>query len=196
MSIKLFISQPMRDKTDEEILAEREKAIKAVSTIFGYDDVKVINSFFQDVPHDAKPLWYLGESIKMLGYADVAYFCEGWDDYRGCQMEHKASEDYGIQIIEALPKVYNSSYTLSNDNELMLNKARELVAKWYNENTEFKITKDYVLIVWFCKTLQNWKAICSTTIHDKRICEVTHNGDKYETYLDVYLKESNNRYEG
>lgn len=110
MSIKLFISQPMRDKTDEEILAEREKAIKTVSTIFGYDDVKVINPFFQGVPHDAKPLWYLGESIKMLGDADVvAYLCEGWDDYRGCQIEHKASEDYGIQIIEA------PSYTASKD---------------------------------------------------------------------------------
>ena len=114
MSIKLFISQPMRDKTDEEILAEREKAIKTVSAIFGYDDVKVINSFFQGVPHDAKPLWYLGESIKMLSNADVAYFCKGWDDYRGCQIEHRASKDYGIPIIEAF------NYTPSKDLDICL----------------------------------------------------------------------------
>ena len=44
---KLFISQPMRDKTKEEILRERETAIKTASEIFG-DDVEIIDSYFED----------------------------------------------------------------------------------------------------------------------------------------------------
>lgn len=52
---KLFISQPMRGKSDEEILMEREKAIKAAEELVG-EPVEVIDSFFQNAPADAKPL--------------------------------------------------------------------------------------------------------------------------------------------
>lgn len=45
-----------------------------------------------------------------------------------------------------------------------------------------------VYTVWFCKTLQNWKALVGTTLPDGRYYEVTHDGDKGETYLDVYVK--------
>lgn len=69
---KLFISQPMRGKTDEEILAVREKAIKSAEKQVG-EPVEVIDSFFQSAPVDAKPLWYLGESLKLLAEADVAF---------------------------------------------------------------------------------------------------------------------------
>jgi hypothetical protein len=48
-----------------------------------------------------------------------------------------------------------------------------------------------VYVVWFCKTLQNWKAICCTTMLDGMLYEVTHNGDKRETYIDAYRKQSN-----
>lgn len=50
---------------------------------------------------------------------------------------------------------------------------------------------DDVYIVWFCKTLQNWKALVSTTLPDVRYYEVTYNGDKKEVYLDVYTKVTN-----
>ena len=56
-----------------------------------------------------------------------------------------------------------------------------------------QITKDDVFIVWFCKTLQNWKALVSTTIPDCMYYEITHNGDKGETYLDAYKKWENVR---
>ena len=72
---KLFISQPMRDKTDEEIIAERERAIESAKKHLG-DDVEVIDSFFKDAPHDAKPLWYLAKSLELLSTADIAYFCK------------------------------------------------------------------------------------------------------------------------
>lgn len=73
---KLFISQPMRDKTDEEILAEREKAVKVAKEMLN-EDVEVIDSFFWEAPHDA-PHWYLvGRSLELLATADVAFFCTG-----------------------------------------------------------------------------------------------------------------------
>ena len=75
---KLFISQPMRGKTDAEILAERSNAIQAAKDSVK-DEIEVIDSFFQDAPVDATPLWYLGESLKLLATADVAYFAPGWD---------------------------------------------------------------------------------------------------------------------
>ena len=79
--IKVFISQPMRDKTDDEIKKERERAIEEVKKKFN-DDVKIIDSFFEGAPHDAKPLWFLGESLRKLSDADVAYFCKGFKQYR------------------------------------------------------------------------------------------------------------------
>ena len=97
---KLFISQPMKDKTDEQILAEREKAIQAAKERVA-DDVEVIDSFFKDAPHDARPLWFLGKSLELLSTADVAYFAEGWDKYRGCKIEHTCAVGYGIDCIEA-----------------------------------------------------------------------------------------------
>ena len=67
---KLFISQPMKDKTDEEILKVREKAIKSAESKLG-EKIEVIDSFFQNAPHDAKPLWFLGKSLELLSNADI-----------------------------------------------------------------------------------------------------------------------------
>ena len=94
---KLFISQPLRDKTDEEIKAERAKIVKVVVDRFG--QVEVINSFFESVPHDAKPLWFLGKSLELLSTADIVFFAEGWEKYRGCRIEHECAVQYGIDIV-------------------------------------------------------------------------------------------------
>lgn len=95
--MKLFISQPMRDKTNEEIKAEREKAISEVEKIYG-KKVEVIDSFFENAPHNANPLWFLGKSLELLSTADVAYFCDGWKDYRGCRIENDCCHEYGVEI--------------------------------------------------------------------------------------------------
>lgn len=83
------------------------------------------------------------------------------------------------------------------DNEAMLKKAKRLVVNYYNSRVEitddFEITEENVFIVWFCKTLQNWKALVSTTVSDGMYYEVTYNGDKQETYLDAYKKWENVR---
>ena len=83
------------------------------------------------------------------------------------------------------------------DNEAMLKKAKQLVVNYYNSRVErtddFEISEENVFIVWFCKTLQNWKALVSTTVSDGMYYEVTYNGDKQETYLDAYKKWENVR---
>ena len=80
-------------------------------------------------------------------------------------------------------------------NDAMLNRAKEVVVDYFNEHVEKtdnrKITEDDVFVMWFCKTLQNWKALVSTTVSDGMYYEVTHNGDKGETYLDAYKKWEN-----
>ena len=80
-------------------------------------------------------------------------------------------------------------------NDKMLKRAKEVVVNYFNDHVEKtdnkKITEEDVFIVWFCKTLQNWKALVSTTVSDGMYYEVTHNGDKGETYLDAYKKWEN-----
>lgn len=89
----------MNGKTDEEILAVREKAIKSAEDFLG-EKVEVIDSFFQNAPHDAKPLWFLGKSLELLSTADVVYFAKGWEDARGCRIENECAIEYGIAFIE------------------------------------------------------------------------------------------------
>lgn len=95
---KLFISQPMADKTDDEIKRERQRIVETVEKEFG--EVEVIDSFLAGAPHDAKPLWFLGRSLELLSSADVVYFADNWQDYRGCKIEHECCAAYGINIFK------------------------------------------------------------------------------------------------
>ena len=56
---------------------------------------------------------------------------------------------------------------------------------------DVKVSIDDIYVVWFCKTLQNWKALVSTTLPDGMYYEVSYNGDKKEIYLDAYKKFEN-----
>lgn len=96
---KLFISQPMKDKSDEEILKERENAIKSAEKLLG-EPVEIIDSFFQSAPVDARPLWFLGKSLELLSTADIAYFAKGWEKARRCKIENTCAIEYGITVIE------------------------------------------------------------------------------------------------
>ena len=96
----LFISQPMRGKTDEEILKERKYLITKAEERTG-EKFEVIESFSQGAPADAKPLWYLGESLKCLAEADLAIFAMDWHNARGCRIEYEAAQQYGIPTMEA-----------------------------------------------------------------------------------------------
>jgi len=73
--------------------------------------------------------------------------------------------------------------------------ARTLIAMYVNEHLEKTddtiVTVNEVYVVWFSKTLQNWKALLSTDLPDGMYYEATHNGDKAETYIDAYKKWAN-----
>ena len=100
---KLFISQPMKDKTNEQIEEERDRAIREATKLLG-EPVVIIDSFFKNAPHDAKPLWYLSKSLELMSQCDVVYFVSCWKNYRGCKIEntcaHEYLEEIGVRIIE------------------------------------------------------------------------------------------------
>lgn len=99
---KLFISQPMRNLTNEEILREREK-IKARAEKTIDEPIELINSFIEEYPGEINksvPVWYLGKSIQFLSQADIAYFGGDWKNARGCKIEYEVASAYKIKIIE------------------------------------------------------------------------------------------------
>lgn len=82
------------------------------------------------------------------------------------------------------------------DNNYMIQKAKAAVVEYFNSQADNsdkngRITINNVYIVWFCKTLQNFKALISTDIPDGMYYEYTYNGDKKEAYLDAYKKWKN-----
>lgn len=82
-----------------------------------------------------------------------------------------------------------------NNNMQMMNTAKQIVVDYFNSHKDKTDKKDLspenVYIVWFSKALQNWKALVSTDVMDGMYYEITHNGDKDETYVDVYKKWEN-----
>lgn len=69
------------------------------------------------------------------------------------------------------------------------------IVEYFNEKVDktdnFELKEEDVFIVWSCKTLQNNKALVSTTVSDGMYYELTYNGDKKELYLDAYKKLEN-----
>lgn len=82
------------------------------------------------------------------------------------------------------------------DNQKFITKAINAVVDYFNSQSDATdkngtLTSDQVFVVWSCKTLQNNKAMLSTTISDGMYYEFTWNGDKAEGYLDAYKKCKN-----
>lgn len=109
--VNVFISQPMKDKTREEIIKERYRTIawiyedlaKATYTLKDVDKVNIIDSYFDD-SKDVKnaPVRHLGESIKLMSDADYVVFCNGWEDARGCRIERTIANEYGIPCVDVV----------------------------------------------------------------------------------------------
>ena len=103
--MKAMLSQPMNGKTDEEIIATREKAIKELEAA-GYEGV---NTLFTDEWYNSEnmrsrgvvqiPLCFLAKSLENMSLCHAAYFCKGWENARGCKIEHDAAVAYGLDII-------------------------------------------------------------------------------------------------
>lgn len=98
---KLFISQPMRGKTPDEITAERERLITQAKKLFP-GGIEVLDTYYKDF--DGNRVEFLGRSIGDLGKADVAIFAPGWENFTGCRCEHTVCHEYDISHIHALPE--------------------------------------------------------------------------------------------
>lgn len=96
---KIFISQPMNGLTDEKIKENRNYAIVLLDVFMDGEEYVVIDSFFENAPHDAKPLWFLGKSLELMADADYVLFLNGWENARGCRIEHQCTQEYGLQCI-------------------------------------------------------------------------------------------------
>ena len=102
---KAMLSQPMAGKTQEEIIATREKAVAAL-TANGY---QVVNTLFTDEWYSKEkmeergvvqiPLCFLAKSLENMSLCHAAYFCKGWEQARGCRIEHEAAKAYGLTIL-------------------------------------------------------------------------------------------------
>lgn len=100
----VFISQPMRGLTPDEIKLNRSEAIKDIKKFilnkYG-EEVNIIDSYFEDAPQTKLPaLWWLGQSICKLSEADIIYFLKGYENARGCRIEALCAKEYGIEIVE------------------------------------------------------------------------------------------------
>lgn len=103
--MKAMLSQPMAGKTEEEIIATRERAIRELERR-GYE---VVNTLFTDEWYSDKamkergvvniPLCFLAKSLENMSLCHAAYFCKGWENARGCRIEHDAAKAYGLEII-------------------------------------------------------------------------------------------------
>ena len=105
MSKKAMISQPMAGKTDEEIAEARDRA-RAKLREMGYE---FVNTLFTDEWYNEAamkergvvqvPLCYLAKSLENMSLCHAAYFAKGWEQARGCRIEHDAATAYGLDII-------------------------------------------------------------------------------------------------
>ena len=103
--MKAMLSQPMAGKTDEEIIATREKAIKALQEK-GYE---IVNTLFTDELYSKEsmeergvvqiPLCFLSKSLDNMSLCHAAYSFKGWENARGCRIEHDAAVAYDLEII-------------------------------------------------------------------------------------------------
>lgn len=98
--MKVFISQAMRGLDNDTILAKREEILNKVKELYPDKEIELIDSFFKDAPTEAKPLWYLGDSLKLMSEADLIVFADDWESARGCKIEHECAIQYGYTFQE------------------------------------------------------------------------------------------------
>lgn len=94
--MKIMISQPMRGKTEKEIKDEREELVKELQE----EGHEVLETVFEDFDCYASPIAYLARSIEFLDKADAVVFMKGWENARGCKIEHEIALKYGKYIKE------------------------------------------------------------------------------------------------
>ena len=107
----IFISQPMTGKSEEEILATRQKEIDKIHQLFDADgvEINIIASYIDDatrkhfkehVSDDINwDIFWLSQSLERLAMADMIWLCDGWEYSKGCNVELECAMQYGLSIV-------------------------------------------------------------------------------------------------
>ena len=121
--MKVFISQPMKDRTFDEIEIERNVMIHVIGCVYPDEEIEVVDSLFsdEDVPEGETvgALWFLGESIKAMDKADLVVMAVNWQHARGCQIEHEIAVDYDKRVIPywTIERKYREQQAKENKSE-------------------------------------------------------------------------------
>lgn len=91
--MKLMISQPMKCKTNEQIREERAELVRKLQA----EGNEVIDTVL-DISENKSPIFYLAKSIELLDTVDAVVFMPGWQQARGCKIEHEVAVEYGKQV--------------------------------------------------------------------------------------------------
>ena len=104
MKLKAMLSQPMAGKSEQEIVETRNRAIDFLEEQ-GYE---VVNTLFTDEWYSREnmeargvvqiPLCFLAKSLENMSLCHAAFFCKGWENARGCRIEHDAAIAYGLDV--------------------------------------------------------------------------------------------------
>ena len=96
----IFISQPMTGRSEEEILATRQREIEKIHQLFDADGEQV------NINWD---IFWLSQSLERLAMADIIWLCDGWEYSNGCNIELECATRYGVGIMypeSTLKRVY------------------------------------------------------------------------------------------
>lgn len=96
---KIYISQPMRGRSTNDIVAERKALIADAAVALQTDDIKVLDTY-RGAYNDKHPLRLLAWVLEKMAFADAVIFAPGWRDARGCRVERLAAAEYGVPIID------------------------------------------------------------------------------------------------
>ena len=94
--MRIMISQPMRDKTEQQIRDERKEIVEGLE-VAGNEVIDTI--FTEEPPKDVDArIYYLAKSIEAIGKVDAVFFMRGWEKARGCKIEHQVATEYGKKL--------------------------------------------------------------------------------------------------
>lgn len=95
--MKVMISQPMKNRTEEDIREERKHIIEKFNNMH----IEVIDTIFtEEAPKDNNAgIYYLGKSIQEMSKVDALFMCDGWREARGCRIEYQVAREYGVKIL-------------------------------------------------------------------------------------------------
>lgn len=105
---KVFISCPMKGMTKDEIdLTMDYVKLKIIQVFMPYETVEFVNTWVEEeFPEDGnRSLFCLGKSLELMAMCDTVVFAKGWEDARGCRIEHEAAMNYGLDVIEMYSEV-------------------------------------------------------------------------------------------